>query len=102
MLAIYWSCDKKSENKIHVIAESVVIRKDQDTYKWIIESIAEMELFVVSIQDSYYFLRWVNIPNSLHSLNIADSCTLRCYYWHLMHEVFPKEHIFERVFFLQN
>ena len=34
---------RTSENKIRVIAESVVINEDLDTYQWILESIAEME-----------------------------------------------------------
>ena len=90
---------KTGENRIRVVAESVVISEDIEAYQWILESIVSMEpkwsLSKLRIVFSDGFIT----QTLLEKLNIATTCTLRCDYWHVIQEVLPKEHNFGRVCF---
>ena len=85
---------KTGENKTRVIAESVVLSEDLDSYEWIINSISEMEPKWNIKNIKLIFADGLITDSLLERLGISDSCILRGDYWHLMHEVFPKEHNF--------
>ena len=64
-------------------------------YKWVIESLSEMEpKWSPSNIKKITFADDLVIQTLLDELNIQDLCTLRSDYYHLMNEVFTKEHNF--------
>ena len=85
---------KTNENTIRVVAESIVLSEDISTYQWILESIAEIEPKWDIKSLKIIFADGLITQSLLNRLNINQSCTLRSDYWHLMNEVFPKEHNF--------
>ena len=90
---------KTNEFSIRCVAESIVIKEDIDMYKWVIESMSEMEPKWSPSNIKIIFADGLITQTLLKELNICDTCTLRSDYYHLMNEVFPKEHNFgEEVF----
>ena len=67
-------------------------------YKWVIESISETEPKWSPSNVKIIFADGLITKSILTGLNIQDSCTLRSDYYHLINEVFPKEHNFLDVF----
>ena len=90
---------KTSENRIRVVAESVVLTEDLATYKWILLSLKQMEPKWDLNKIRIIFADGLITQNLLDQLKISETCTLRCDYWHLMNEVFPKEHNFGSITF---
>ena len=85
---------KTNENKIRCVAESIVITESNSMYKWVIESIADMEPKWSPYELKLIFSDGLITQNLLESLRIADTCLLRGDYYHHMHEVFTKAHNF--------
>ena len=85
---------KTSETKIRCIAESIVINEDNDMYKFVLESIADMEPKWSTSQIKIIFADGLIRQSLISSLRISDTCLLRGDYYHHMHEVFPKAHNF--------
>ena len=90
---------RTNENYVRVVAESVVLTEDLSTYKWILNSIVEMEPKWQISKLRIIFADGLITQTLLDELNISETCTLRCDYWHLMNEVFPKNHNFGNVGF---
>ena len=63
-------------------------------YKWVIESIADMEPKWSPSELKLIFADGLITQSLLESLRIVDTCLLRGDYYHHMHEVFPKPHNF--------
>ena len=90
---------RTNENTNRVIAESVVISEDIDTYVWILQSIQDMEPKWNVKNVRLIFADGLISQSLLQKLGIEVTCTLRSDYWHLMKEVFPKTHNFGTVCF---
>ena len=76
------------------MAESIVITEDINIYKWILQTIEVMEPRW-SLKDIKII--FINVTDRLlDELDISDTCVLRGDYYHLMQEIFPKEHNFGR------
>ena len=88
---------RTGENKIRVIAESVVISEDLESYQWILESVAAMEPKWSLSNLRIIFSDGFITQSLLHQLRIDQTCTLRCDYWHVINEVLPKEHNFGKL-----
>ena len=87
---------KTNENQTRCVAESIVITEDINMYKWILKTIEVMEPRWSLKDIKIIFADGLITNRLLHELNIADTCVLRGDYYHLMHEIFPKEHNFGR------
>ena len=90
---------RTNENTNRVIAESVVISEDIDTYVWILQSIQDMEPKWNVNNVRLIFADGLISQSLLQKLGIEQTCTLHSDYWHLMTEVFPKNHNFGTVCF---
>ena len=75
--------------KIGLVAESIVIAEDLDTYAWILRSMSEMEPRWKLADIRVIFGDQFITPTLLINLGIQNSCLLRGDYYHLMKEVWP-------------
>jgi len=70
--------------KIGLVAESIVIAEDLDTYAWILRSMSEMEPRWKLADIRVIFGDQFITPTLLINLGIQNSCLLRGDYYHLM------------------
>ena len=90
---------KNNENEIRCVAESIVITEDMSMYKWILQTLEIMEPKWSFKNIDLIFADGLITDRLLEELHIDDTCVLRGDYYHLMNEVFPKEHNFGRLVF---
>ena len=76
-----------------------MIKEDIAMYKWVIESLSEIEHKWSPSNIKTIFVDGLITQTLLDEINIRDSCTLRSDNYHLMNEVFPKEHNFGDIAF---
>ena len=80
--------------KIGLVAESIVISEDLDTYAWILRSMSQMEpRWKVSSIRVIFGDQFIT-QTLLRNLGIQNSCILRGDYFHLMKEVWPNSENF--------
>jgi hypothetical protein len=87
---------KTNENQICCVADSIVITEDINMYKWILQTIEVMKPRWSLKDIKIIFADDLITDRLLHELDISDTYVLRGDYYHLMHEIFPKEHNFGR------
>ena len=76
--------------KTRTIAKCICIRENHDMYCCILKSVCKMEP-IFSLSDINIIFGDQHITSNIISLlKINDSCLLRCDYYHLMNEVWPK------------
>ena len=90
---------KTNENEIRCVAESIVITEDISTYAWVLQTLVTMEPRWSLSKLKIIFADGLISDKLLSQLNISSSCVLRGDYFHLINEVFPKEHNFGRACF---
>jgi hypothetical protein len=90
---------KDNEMKVCLGAESLVVEESLITYKWVLESMCEMEPSFHLTEIRIIFGDQLITPGLLVSLGIQDTCILRPDFYHLTNEVWPKSENFGPVLY---
>jgi hypothetical protein len=92
---------KDKEMKVCLGAESLVVEESLKMYKWVLESMCEMEPRFDLSQIRIIFGDQLITAGLLVSLGIDDSCLLRPDFYHLTNEVWPKPNNFGSILYPQ-
>jgi hypothetical protein len=90
---------KDNEMKVCLGAESIVVEESLKMYKWVLESMCDMEPFFDLAQIRIIFGDQLVTNGLLVSLGIEETCTLRPDFYHLTNEVWPKAENFGNVLY---
>jgi len=82
---------KDGEMKIRQVAECVAINESLDVYQFVIETMASIESRWNLSDLHILFADQFVTKTLLENLGIASTCTLRCDYYHIVNEVWPKQ-----------
>jgi hypothetical protein len=81
---------KDSEFKVQTCAESICIEESIKVYAWIVKSMCEIESRFNILDFRIIYADQLISDAVLVELGIQDTCTLRCDYYHLLEEDWPK------------
>jgi hypothetical protein len=90
---------KDNEMKVCLGAESIVVEESLKTYKWVLESMCDMEPRFDLSNIKIIFGDQLITHGLLVSLGIRDTCLLRPDFYHLTNEVWPKSENFGQVLY---
>jgi hypothetical protein len=90
---------KDNEMKVCLGAESIVVEESLKSYKWVLESMCEMEPLFDLSSIKIIFGDQLITHGLLVSLGIRDTCLLRPDFYHLTNEVWPKSENFGQVLY---
>ena len=90
---------KDNEMKVCLGAESIVVEESLKTYKWVLESMCDMEPRFDLSNIRIIFGDQLITHGLLISLGIRDTCLLRPDFYHLTNEVWPKSENFGQVLY---
>jgi hypothetical protein len=90
---------KDNEMKVCLGAESIVVEESLKMYKWVLESMCDMEPRFELSHIRIIFADQLITHGLLDSLGIRETCLLRPDFYHLTNEVWPKAENFGQVLY---
>ena len=90
---------KDNDMKVCLGAESIVVEESLNSYKWVLESMCQMEPRFHLSQVRIIFGDQLISQGLLVSMGIEDTCLLRPDFYHLTNEVWPKAENFGQVLY---
>ena len=82
---------KDSDLKVRTVCESICCEESTEVYQWILEQLEDMEPGFSLKNVRYMFGDHKIGQDLLDRLHIADTCLLRCDYWHSINQVFKEQ-----------